>query len=119
TLLLRLVEANRRGGDGVAAVAAVESYLAQTPSSPVAARLAATAAAEAGDWRRARLLLEHLREGGGGRDARLLSDLALAQLRDGDPAAALASARAAYRLQRSSAVAAQALGMALAGEHGQ
>ncbi|MBW8785112.1 MAG: hypothetical protein JF593_10835 [Novosphingobium sp.] len=118
-LLLRLVEADRRAGRGAAAVTAVESYLAQTPSSRIAVRLAAISTAESGDWRRARRLLEHLRDAGGQRDARLMSDLTLAQLRDGDPAAALVSARAAYRLQRSSPVATQALAMALAQQRGQ
>jgi Flp pilus assembly protein TadD len=47
-------------------------------------------------------------------DARLLADLSLARLRSGDAEAALASAEAAYRLQRASPVAAQARGMALA-----
>jgi Flp pilus assembly protein TadD len=45
---------------------------------------------------------------------RLLADLSFAQLRAGDVEAATQSARRAYTLQPSSAITAQALGMALA-----
>lgn len=113
-LLLRLAEAlgkGRRGGDTVPLVA---SYLNAYPGSVLAARMAASHRAYAGDWAGARALLENLRRRGGGRDARLLADLALAQLRGGDPAAAVETAETAYALQPASSVAAQALGMALA-----
>ncbi len=91
-----------------------ERYLAAYPASLLAPRLVAGGAAQAGDWDRARLLLDNadLRLGHG--DARLLADLSLAQLRSGDAEAALASAHKAYRLQRASPVAALAKGMALA-----
>ena len=113
-LLLRIVEAYDKLGQGRAAQPVVAQYLAAFPGSRLAARLAANQAALAGDWLTARRLLESLRARGGNRDVRLLADLSLAQLRNGDTPAALASARRAWDLQPSSPVAAQALGMALA-----
>jgi hypothetical protein len=77
-------------------------------------RFSAGSAAFGGDWGRARSLLENLNRRVGQRDVRVLADLSLAQLRSGDPEAALQSAVAAKRLQRASPVAAQAHGMALA-----
>ena len=67
---------------------------------------------------RARLLLERLRASGSGRDVRLLADLAFAQMKAGDAVAAEATARSAYAIQRSSAVAAQAWGTTLVASHG-
>jgi len=60
------------------------------------------------------LLLDNADQRLGHGDVRLLADLSLAQLRGGDAEMALASAEAAYRLQRASPVAALARGMALA-----
>lgn len=113
-LLLRIVAAYDKLGQGGAAQPVVVQYLAAFPSSRLAARMAANHAALAGDWPTALLLLESLRVRGGNRDVRLLADLSLAQLRSGDAPAALASAQRAWQLQPSSPVAAQALGMALA-----
>lgn len=113
-LLLRSSEAMARAGRGDQAMVLVTHYRQAFPGSRFAARLAAGHHAFAGDWEAARLLLDTLRLGGGGRDVRLLADLSLAELRSGDTTAALASARRAYRLQPRSGVAAQALGMALA-----
>jgi len=113
-LLLRIGEAFDRAGQGAAAQPIAARYLAGWPGSRLAARIAAGHSAELGDWHGARLLLESLRSRGGGRDARLLADLSLAQLRDGDGQAALDTARQAYALQRASPVATQALGMAYA-----
>ena len=113
-LLLRIAVAYERLGQGGAAQPVVAQYLAAFPGSRLAARMAANHAALAGDWPTALLLLERLRARGGNRDVRLLADLSLAQLRGGDPLAALASAQRAWQLQPSSPVAAQALGMALA-----
>lgn len=113
-LLLRIGEAFDRAGQGIAAQPIAARYLAGWPGSRLAARIAAGHSAGLGDWHGARLLLESLRLRGGGRDARLLADLSLAQLRDGDRQAALDTARQAYALQRASPVTAQALGMAYA-----
>ena len=93
--------------------ALAQGYLAAYPGSRLAARLAGGYAALNGNWARSAAILGNLRTRGAGRDVRLLCDLSLAQLRSGDRLGALASARTAYRLQRSSPVAAQAYAMAL------
>ena len=113
SLLQRTVAAMIMAGQQRDAAALVEAYLVQTPSSPVAVRLAASLAAGQGDWARARQLLEYLRANGSGQDVRLLADLSQAQLRSGDAEAAEATAREAYRLQPSSPLAARAWGLCL------
>lgn len=113
-LMRRMVAAHRLSGRNAEADALLQAYLAQHPRSQAAGRLAAERAVAAGDWPRARLLLDRLRVNGGGRDVRVLADLSLAQLRSGDASAAEASARAAYRLQRASPLATQAWGLSLA-----
>ena len=91
-----------------------QQYLAAYPASLLAPRIVAGGAAQSGDWNRAALLLDNADQRLGHGDVRLLADLSLAQLRGGDAEAALASAEAAYRLQRATPVAALARGMALA-----
>jgi cellulose synthase operon protein C len=59
-------------------------------------------------------LLDAPRQSGSGRDARLLADLSLAQLRSEDAEAAEATAREAYRLQPANPAASAAWGIALA-----
>ncbi len=113
-LMLRATEALDKAGRGGEAAAVAARYAAAFPDNHLALRLLAGATAFSGEWPRTRDLLEHLNRRTGGRDVRLLADLSLAQLRTGDAAAALATAEAARRLQRSSPVAAQAKGMALA-----
>lgn len=113
-LMLRMVAAHRLDGEDGQAAALAESYLAQNPMSEGAARLVAGMSASAGNWKRSRRLLEAVRANGGERDVRLLADLSLAQLRSGDPAAAQASAREAWGVQRASPLAAQAWGLSLA-----
>lgn len=112
-MLLRMVAASTDAGQGAGAAALVEAFLAANSNDPVAARMAAGEAATMGDWRRARQLLEHVRDNGGASDTELLADLSLAQLRSGDVKAAEATARAAYGLQRASPVAAHAWGLSL------
>ena len=115
SLLLRISLAYERMGQAGNARLLVARYLVAMPQSSMAARIAAGQSAFARDWQPARLLLENLRRRGANRDARLLSDLSLVQLRDGDASAALDSAARAWGLQPSSPVAAQAYAMALAG----
>ena len=91
-----------------------EHYLAAFPDSLLAPRLVAGAAMRAGDWRRASLLLQNANLRLGHNDPRMLADLAFAQMQSGDAEAALASAEAAYRLQRASPAATQMLGLVLA-----
>ena len=112
-LLLRMVSAAAQSGREGEAEQLVEGYLANSPSDPVAVRLAAVRAARRGDWQRARLLLEHLAAGDGTRDAALLADLSLAQQRSGEPKRAEATARRAYAIQRGSPLAAEAWGRSL------
>lgn len=113
-LALRMVAAHRLVGDEAAARALSENFLAGHPRSEIGARLVAQTAAAAGDWPRARLLLENLIANGAQRDVRALTDLAVARLRAGAPAEAEQSARDAYRLQRSNPSAAEAWGLGLA-----
>ena len=113
TLLQRMVAALAMAGRLQEAAALTEAYLLQTPSSPVAVRLAASLAAGQGDWQRAQQLLEYLRQNGSARDVRLLADLSQAQLRGGDAEKAEATAREAYRLQPSNPLAAWAWGNCL------
>lgn len=118
SLLLRLVAAYVRAGQGGAAAGLVNGVLANSPRNPTALRLAAGFAAEAGDWQRAVKLLDYLARSSGGRDAKVLADLSLARMRSGDVVGSRTAAEAAYRLQRASAVTTQAWGMALAGKGG-
>lgn len=113
-LLLRIGQAGEQGGRRVDPVWLTARYLSAFPANRLAARLAAGQAARAGEWPVSRSLLENLRARGGNRDVRLLADLSLAQLRSGDPEAALDSASRAWELQPASPVAAQARGTALA-----
>lgn len=114
SLLARMVAAHLRANDMQEARALADSFLYWNPTSKPATRLSARLAAEAGDWHRARLLLEYLKANGSSRDVALMSKLALVQLRDGDGRQAALTAREAYGLQRSSPLAAQALGLCLA-----
>lgn len=114
SLMLRRFQAFVMAQDMRQASDLVDGYLVHNPTSRAALRLAALMSVHTGDWQRARGLLEFLRGSGGQRDVQLLSDLALTQIRTGDPAAAEVSAQAAYRLQRANPVAAQALGLSLA-----
>lgn len=92
----------------------VEGYLRQNPTSRPALRAAAQLSIGEGDLARARAILSWLRDNGGEGDVQLLSDLAMAQAGTGDLEAAQGSALAAYRLQRASPLATQALGYSYA-----
>lgn len=92
----------------------VEGYLRQNPTSRPALRAAAQLAAGMGDIGRARAILSWLRRSGGAGDVELLSGLALIETRTGDLESAREDALSAYRLQRSSPLASQALGYAYA-----
>ena len=113
SLLQRMVAASTQSGQGAGAATLVEMFLAANPGDRAAARMAANEAAIAGDWRRARRLLEYVRDSGGASDTALLADLSLAQLRGGDVKAAEATARKAYALQRANPAAAQAWALSL------
>lgn len=113
-LLLRMLVAQAQARQGGQQDLLLEQFQGGNPASPLAARLLATKAAQRGNWAASRALLEPLVARGQGRDVRLLCDLAFAQLQGGDSAAAAETAARAYRLQPSSLIATQALGIALA-----
>lgn len=114
SLFQRRFEAYAMAGDLKGAQGMVEGYLRQNPTSRAALRAAARLAIGTGDLARAEAILSWLRDDGDARDVRLLSELALAETREDDPEAARGNARAAYRLQRSSPLATQALGFCYA-----
>jgi Flp pilus assembly protein TadD len=102
-LARRIAEAETRLGHGAAAEEELADYLAQHPLAGAIAAEVGRAAAARGDWTRAAVLFGHAaRLPGGAGDPRLLADLADAQLHLGDRERALANARRAYALQRSS-----------------
>jgi len=113
-LMQRVFAAYMMSGRKAEAGRLVEACLRNNPMNREAARLAAHLAVDAGDWRRARLLLENFGADGGGRDVAALAELSLAQLRDGDARAAAETGKQAYRLQRASPAAALAWGLGLA-----
>jgi tetratricopeptide (TPR) repeat protein len=119
SLFQRRFEAYMAAGDLTGAEELVSGYLRQTPTSRAALRAAARLAIGRGDNGQARAILTWLRDNGGQRDVQLLADLSLIEVRSGNFEAARDNARTAYRLQRSSPVATQALAYSYAasGEH--
>lgn len=112
-LALRFAMALESAGRGGQTQALVGRYLAAYPASRLITRIAANQALAAKDWPRARLLLENLRRRGGNRDAGLLADLSLAQLRSGDAEAALQSAERAWQIAPASPFSALTRALAL------
>lgn len=113
-VLLRRFQAMLIKRDLSGAEMLVQGYLAQTPTSRVALRLAAVLAMRDNDTLRAESILNHLVRTGSGRDVQLLADLAVVETSTDDADTGEIEARAAYGLQRANPVAAQALGLALA-----
>jgi len=107
SLMLRMAAAYRQIGQADHAQALAAGFLREHPMSRAAARMVA---ADAGGVQ-ARKLLENVTANGGGRDVALLAGLSRSQA--GDPPAAEATARLAYRLQPSSPVATEAWRAAL------
>jgi len=114
SLFQRRYAAYLMAGDMQGAAQLVEGYLVQNPTSRIAMRTAASLAIATGSGERARAILNWLRRTGDERDVELLSNLAMVDARVGDPEGALDAAREAYRLQRSSPLATQALGFGYA-----
>ncbi|WP_236554740.1 tetratricopeptide repeat protein [Novosphingobium sp. 9U] len=114
SLLLRRFEAYGAVNDLRGAAEMVAGYLLQNPGSRTALRLQAGLAARAGDAARAAAILDYLRRTGSEQDVQLLTDLALVRLGTGAPDAAADAAGQAYRLQRASPTAAQALALSYA-----
>jgi len=113
SLLARVVAGYVMAGRAADAGGSIDTWLARNPGNRTAMRLAAWYAAGTGNWSRARHLLEAVRMSGSESDVRLLTDLAMAQLKDGDAQAAEATARMAYGLQPSNGAAAGAWGLSL------
>ena len=111
-VLLRLIEAWSQTGNRDGAANALALYLAQNPSSVTARRLLANVQLASRDHVGAASTLERLRAQIGDGDALVLTQLAYAHTRAGDPEAALPFARAAYRLMPMSAGATDAYGAA-------
>lgn len=113
-LLLRRFQAFEAVGDLRGAAQMVQGWLIQNPRNRTGLRLQAKLATQAGDTQQAAAILGYLRKSGSDHDVQLLTDLALVQLRGGTPAAAKDAAAEAYRLQRASPLAAQALALSYA-----
>jgi tetratricopeptide (TPR) repeat protein len=106
----RIAAAQRLLGSGRQAEQALAAYHAAYPGERSIAAALGREAAENGNWRRAAVLLGRAaRLSGGAGDPELLAHLSRAQLATGDVSSAHASARRAYRLQRSSVRATEAL----------
>lgn len=110
SLFERRFEAYVMAGDVHGGEELLESYLHQNPTSQAALRAAVRLANSTGDTPHAQAVLAWLRDNGGGANVQLLSDLAVLEARQGDQEAAVADAQKAYRLQRASPLATQALG---------
>ncbi|GGY96925.1 tetratricopeptide repeat protein [Novosphingobium colocasiae] len=114
SLFQRRFEAMVLSGDLKGAGTLVDAYLRENPTSRAGLRAAAWLALGAGDAARARAILGWLRDNGGQRDVQLLSDLAVLAAGSGDAQEGEVDALTAYRLQRASPLAAQALAYTLA-----
>lgn len=114
SLFLRRFQAFALARDINGATELVEGYLRQNPTSRPALRAAAWLAMGTGDHGRARAILTWLRDNGGARDVQLAADLSMLHAGAGDLDAMRGNALAAYRLQRASPIAAQALGYSYA-----
>jgi len=112
-LLLRLADAYLRAGRPGDAQRLVRGVLLATPRSRTALRLAASLAAQGGDWTSAAHILGWLGRTGGAADARVQAELAVALQRSGDEAGARIAGERAYRLQRAAAPGAEAWAAAL------
>jgi predicted Zn-dependent protease len=109
TLFQRRFAAYVLAGDARGGRDLVEGYLRQNPTSRPALRAAAQLALGSGDIGRARTILRWLRDNSGESDVALLSDLAMVEAGTGEAEAASEAALSAYRLQRASPLATQAL----------
>ena len=116
SLFQRRFQAYLMGSDITGAVELAEGYLRHNPTSRAALSAAARLAIGRGDAERAGSILSWLRDNGGSRDVQLLSDLAVLQVQAGDIKAAQDTALTAYRLQRSSPIASQALAFSYAAD---
>ncbi len=113
-MIQRVAKALTMMGDAKAADRLLAGSLALDPRNHVLAAQLGRRLAAQGKWAEAATLLGHAVRLGGGRDPRLLSDLARAQIETGAADAALTNAREAYRIQRALPQATAVLAAALA-----
>jgi tetratricopeptide (TPR) repeat protein len=112
--MLRLVDAQARGGRAREAAATLALYLSQSPQSVAGLGMLGRLELAAGNWDAAIETLEGVRVRIGHGEAGLLADLALAYAGEGDGEVAVRYARAAYALQPMNAAVCDAYGVALA-----
>lgn len=93
--------------------ALLESFVDMSPANSGGLRLLANAYIDRGNWPGAVAMLAALHAQLGSSQPLLLTDLALARLRAGDPARAAHDSRLAYRVQPASPLVAHVRGMAL------
>ncbi|NCP11990.1 MAG: tetratricopeptide repeat protein [Sphingomonadales bacterium] len=110
---LRLVDAYLKVGDRQAASETLSAFLASSPRSIAANRVAAAFYLDARDWDRGIATLEALRARLGNREALVLSQLGRAYLGKGEDERARDLLRQAYALQPGNAGIASLLGLAL------
>lgn len=110
---LRLAAAWQRLGRPVQSAQVVRLFLEQNPDDAEGLLLAAGAAMQAGDWKRASRLLRAVQAKLGSSDAMLLADLARVAMETGDVASARTYAAHAYRLMPASPVTADIYGWTL------
>lgn len=111
----RLSLALRETGRTDQANALVQNFVDLSPAHTAGLRLLANACIDRGDWPGAVAALTSLHAQLGSNQPLLLTDLALARLRAGDPAMAEHDSRLAYRVQPASPLASHVRGMALTG----
>ncbi|WP_152414750.1 tetratricopeptide repeat protein [Blastomonas sp. AAP53] len=109
----RLSLALRETGRGAEADALLHSFVDYSPANTGGLRLLANAYIDRANWPGAVAALTALHAQLGSNQPVLLTDLALARLRAGDPGMAAHDSRLAYRIQPASPLAAHVRGMAL------
>lgn len=116
SLLERRFQAFARISDVRGAAQMVAAYLRQSPANRTALRLQAGLDLRMGNPMRSAVILDYLRRTGSESDVQLLTDLALVRLAIGAGDEGQRLAEQAYRLQRSSPIAARSLGLAYAAQ---
>ncbi|MFM6853422.1 MAG: tetratricopeptide repeat protein, partial [Sphingopyxis sp.] len=112
--MLRLVNAQQRAGDRDGAAQSLQQYMARWPENVAAMRIAASFAADQGDWAAARAALVPVNDRTGSFDALVLAQIARCELELGDAGAALPWAARAYRRLPANATVSGVYGIAMA-----
>jgi cellulose synthase operon protein C len=112
-VMLRLVDALARAGDGKAAGDTLAAYLAYNPTNLTALRLAGYRSLDARQWQSAIVLLERVRARLGYNDSILLANLARSYSGAGNHAAATRNAALAYRVAPANSMVTRIYGQVL------